>query len=152
MDMKTLAASTATRSAALIFDNGAAALGACMAALYTRVEIIAVIGSIVAATAFCGMLGLFLSEAIPALRIRNVEGRKRLVANWCAGLCAYWTAPLIQARWLPGVDIELVAGLCAAVQSVLGVWAMMICVRWFVKKVEREIKTRDASALPSDEK
>lgn len=134
MDMKTLAATTVDRSLSLVFENGAAAIGAIAAAIYTRVEIVAVLGSIVASTAICGMLGLFLSEAIPALYIRNIEGRKRLIANWCCGLTAYWSAPVIRDHWFPSSDIELVSGLAAAAQSIAGVFLLVVFMRVFTKR------------------
>ena len=148
MDMKTLTVTAATRSFSLVFENGVAAAGAVVAAIYTRVEIVAVLGSIVAATAICGMLGLFLSEAIPALYIRNIEGRKRLIANWCCGLTAYWSAPVIRDRWFPSADIELISGLAAAAQSIAGVFILVLLMRVFTKRATTLSKT----ILKDDEK
>lgn len=151
MDMKTTAVS-ASRHLFTMMEQGVAAGAALMAAIYTRAEIIAVIGSIVAATAICGMLGLFFSEIIPALRIKGIEGTKRLIANWCAGLIAYWTAPHIRARYFPHSDIEMVAALTAAAQSVVGVLILKMILNFVAKKGLNKLEVEIEKRLSPDGK
>lgn len=134
MDMKTATLSAAWRGWIMILDNGAAAGGAFFMAMYSKVEMFSVIGSVICATALMSVLGLFLSESIPAMRIRNVTGRKRLLANWCCGLSAYWFAYPVRARWFPEADIELIAGGTAAALALMGVSAVSIAIRISLRK------------------
>lgn len=134
MDMKSAATAVISKSSALAMEHGVTAVSAFYAAIYTRVEIVAVLGSIVAATAIMGMLGLFLSEVVPAMRIPSLQGRSRLICNWCCGLLAYWTSPVVKDQFFPTYDMELVAGATAAVQSLLGISFMIILLRIVLKR------------------
>lgn len=129
MDMKTLALHAVSNSTKFLGEHAAACIGSLFMAIYTRVEVVAVVGSIVAATAIMGMLGLFLTDAVPFLRVSAIVGKRRLIANWCCGLLAYWTAPIVKVKLMPAHDLELVAGLTAAAQSLLGVSVLIIILR-----------------------
>lgn len=134
MDMRSASISAAFRGWLMIIENGAAAGGAFFMAMYSKVEFISVLGSVICATALMSVLGLLLSEAVPAMRIRNITGRKRLLANWCCGLAAYWFAYPVRNKYFPDCDIELVASGCAAVLALMGVSVVSIAIRISLKK------------------
>lgn len=106
-----------------------------------------ILGGAVAGAGVAGLLGMLLSESIPALQLPRLAGLRRLAANWLCGLCTIPFIGPIHRKYFVEEDLSMTSAGIAGVAGLVGVVVLAIVLPAVVTKARKK-----AEVLSEDER
>lgn len=125
--------------AEMVLTHLMGAVGGSMIGFAAASQSISIWGAAVAGSAFMAAVGMLLSESIPLMKVKGLEGNKRLLANWLFGLSSGFIGPFVQRRYYPDDDVVIVTGMLACLLALLGLVAIAVglprFIGWFQSRI-----------------
>ncbi len=116
-----------------IVEAAVPTVGGVILATSSKTEMGVILGACCAGSGITAILGMLLSEAIPAMRVPKIVGYRRLLANWLCGLTMIPVVGKIHRAYFPEDDLAMTAALTSGVAGLLGVSLLMIVIPRFLR-------------------
>jgi len=106
-----------------------------------------IMGACVAGSGIMSLLGMLLSECIPAMKVERLVGARRMLANWLCGLIAIPFVPWLHRTYFANEDLALTAGGIAGAFALLGVSVFTIAIPRVFRVFTRTTEVAEKAVL-----
>ena len=105
-----------------------------------------ILGACIAGSGIMSILGMFLSEAITALKVSRLTGYRRMLANWLCGLFSIPFVGYMHRHWFPDEDLAFTAAGIAGIFALLGVSVFAIAIPKLLRLFSKGVDTAEETA------